>query len=190
MREDLLRIHDFLPASRANGPGWRAVVWVQGCTLNCPGCFNLETHDPEGGERMPVAALFRRIAALVEGIEGLSISGGEPFQQPRSLLCLLRRVRQETNLSVLVFTGYTLGEIRGMPEVEPLLAYIDVLVAGRYDVTQHLSDSLGLRSSANQTVHLLSEHYTMDDLRAVPPAEVILTPGGEVALSGVDPLRW
>lgn len=190
MEEDSLRIHDFLAASRANGPGWRAVVWVQGCTLNCPGCFNPETHDPEGGERVPVDALFQRIAALEEGIEGLSISGGEPFQQPRPLLRLLRRVRRETDLSILVFTGYTLEEIREMPEVEPLLAYIDVLVAGLYDATQRLDDVSGLCSTANQAVHLLSDRYTPAHLRAVPPAEVILTPDGEIALSGVDPLRW
>ena len=42
-----LRLHAFLPRSRANGPGWRSVVWVQGCSLGCPGCFNPQTHDRE-----------------------------------------------------------------------------------------------------------------------------------------------
>ncbi len=189
MREELLRVHDFVPLSRANGPGRRAVLWVQGCTLNCPGCFNPRTHDPEGGEPVPVGALVERIVAL-EGIEGLSISGGEPLQQLKPLLKLLQRLRQESALSILIFTGYTWEEIRAVPDAEALLACVDVLIAGRYDAAQHVAGSSGLRSSTNQSVHLLTERYTMDDLSAVPPAEVIVTPEGEITLSGVDPLRW
>lgn len=189
MQEDLLRVHDFVPLSRANGPGRRAVLWVQGCTLRCTGCFNPQSHDPEGGEPMPVEALVERIVAL-EGIEGLSISGGEPLQQLEPLLKLLQRLRQESTLSILIFTGYTWEEIRAMPGTEALLACVDVLIAGRYDATQHVAGSSGLRSSANQSVHLLTGRYTMDDLSTVPTAEVIVTPEGEITLSGVDPLRW
>lgn len=186
----MLRIHDVLPASRANGPGRRAVVWVQGCTLGCPGCFNPETHDPDGGQSVDVDALFRRIATLEGQIEGLSISGGEPLQQPRPLLRLLQRVRRETTLSVLLFTGYTWEEIQGMAQARPLLACVDVLVAGRYDPAQRLVGERGLRSSANQTVHRLGDRYTLADLHAVPPGEVILSPDGGITLSGVDPLHW
>ena len=60
---DHLRVHRFLPHSYANGPGARAVIWVQGCTLGCPGCFNPATHPHAGGELMPIATLFRRIVA-------------------------------------------------------------------------------------------------------------------------------
>ncbi|MCU0780030.1 MAG: radical SAM protein [Akkermansiaceae bacterium] len=53
-----LRLHAFLPRSRANGPGWRSVVWVQGCSLGCPGCFNPQTHDWEGIAATPEAEAF------------------------------------------------------------------------------------------------------------------------------------
>jgi anaerobic ribonucleoside-triphosphate reductase activating protein len=189
-----LRIHAFEPYSRANGPGVRAVIWVQGCSLGCPGCFNPETHSPTGGERVPVEDLFRRVVALEnkDAIEGITVSGGEPLQQRRPLLALLRRVREETSLSTLMFTGYTWDEIQRMSDAGALLACVDVLIAGRYDASQRIAGGSenGLRSSANQTVHLLTDRYTLDDLRAVPPAEIIITAQGDVVASGVDPVRW
>jgi anaerobic ribonucleoside-triphosphate reductase activating protein len=194
MGENALRINYFLPLSHANGPGARAVIWVQGCTLGCPGCFNPQTHPPDGGELVPVDGLFERIAALGDTIEGISVSGGEPLQQPRPLLALLRRVRRETPLSVLVFTGYAWEEIQRIPAAGALLACVDMLIAGRYDDSQRLAlenvEERFLRSSANQTVHLLTGRYRMDDLRSVPAAEAIVTVEGEVLVSGVDPIYW
>jgi anaerobic ribonucleoside-triphosphate reductase activating protein len=63
-----------------------------------------------------------------------------------------------------------------------------VLIAGRYDRSQRLAREL--RGSANKTVHLLSDRYEMDDLRAALPAEVIITAEGEVVISGIDPMKW
>ncbi|MCP4538608.1 MAG: radical SAM protein [Chloroflexi bacterium] len=193
MGDEVLRIHHFLPFSHANGPGGRAVVWVQGCTLGCLGCFNPETHSLEGGEDVSIPDLFDRIVALGDTIEGITVSGGEPLQQRPSLLALLRRVRRETALSVLIFTGYTWEEIQQMPDVELLLKCIDVLIAGRYDAAQRFAPENKkqlLRSSTNQTTHTLTDRYTLVDLCSVPPAEIIITAEGKVAVSGVDPLRW
>jgi anaerobic ribonucleoside-triphosphate reductase activating protein len=183
-----LRLHAFLPFSRANGPGVRAVIWVQGCSLGCPGCFNPETHPFTGGELVSVGDLFERIAALKKAVEGITISGGEPFQQRRPLLALLWRVRQETTLSVVLFTGYTWDEVQRMPDADALLACIDVLIAGRYDQTRRLARDL--RGSANKTVHFLTNRYTMEDLQAVPYAEVIITAEGNVVMSGIEVVRW
>lgn len=191
MNDDVLRVHDFLPFSRANGPGERAVIWVQGCTLGCPCCFNPETHPSEGGELVSVQDLFERIVALGDAIKGITISGGEPLQQRQPLLALLCKVRRETSLSILVFTGYTWEEIQRMPDAETLLACVDVLIAGRYDASRPFaaeSDQL-LRSSTNQTTHLLSNRYTLADLQAVPAAEVIITAEGEVLASGIASVK-
>ena len=184
----VLRVHHFLPRSHANGPGVRAVLWVQGCSLACPGCFNPDSHVLTGGERVPVTDLFQRLVALSASIEGLTISGGEPLQQRRALLALLRRVRQETPLSVVLFTGYTWEEVQRMSDVEELLSYVDILIAGRYDASRHLARDL--RGSANKTVHVLTDRYTLADVQAVPLAEVIITEAGEIVLSGIDPVRW
>lgn len=183
-----LRLHHFLPASLANGPGSRAVVWVQGCTLACPGCFNPETHPFRGGEKISPDRLFERILAAAEGIEGLTVSGGEPLQRPRPLLRLLQRVRQETALSVLVFTGYDWETVQRLPLGPALLATIDVLVAGPYQASARLAQ--GLVGSSNKTVHFLTGRYSAQDLQLVPTTELLITPTGEVILSGIDPLKW
>lgn len=91
-----LRLHGFESASRANGPGLRAVVWFQGCTLDCPGCFNPETHNPEGGYETDIDFLFQGIISSKNPIKGVSLSGGEPFQKPKALLYLLKLIRIKT----------------------------------------------------------------------------------------------
>ncbi len=135
-------------------------------------------------------ALVARIvaAAAQRPIEGVTVSGGEPLQQRRGLVAFLERLRSRTNLSTLVFTGYTREEVAAMAGAGRLLACVDVLVAGRYDEGQPLGT--GLRGSANQVVHLLSERYSPADIDAVPDAEVVIDSTGGLTLSGVDPLRW
>lgn len=188
MSADFLRVHAFEPTSYANGPGCRAVLWVQGCSLGCPGCFNPETHSFSGGQLWAVDDLVDRLRQLVGQIEGLTVSGGEPLQQRQGLLCLLQRVRREMPLSVIVFTGFTWEEVQRMAEAEQLLACIDVLIAGRYDWQQRLARDL--RGSANKTVHFLTDRYCPADLAGLPEAEVVISPGGELHISGIDPPRW
>ena len=182
-----LRLHAFLPRSRANGPGTRAVIWAQGCSLGCPGCFNPQTHAFSGGEIVPVEELFQRIVRLDPAIEGLTLSGGEPFQQREAVAALLARIRRETNLSVIVFTGYTWEEVQAMRDAGRLLAGVDVLIAGRYVAAERVAR--GLRGSANKTIHLLTPRHTLADLEAVPEAEVFVGPDGEIFASGIGPLR-
>lgn len=177
-----LAVHAFLPASLANGPGRRAVLWLQGCTLGCPGCFNPATH-PFTTERTPVRRIADRIAA-VSGIEGLTISGGEPLQQRRGLDALLRIVRAESELSIILFTGYALDELT--PAQRDVVRLVDVVVAGRYDHAQRVAS--GLRGSANKTVHLVTGRYTAADIDAVPLAEVVIDADGDLVLSGIQPI--
>src|SRR5512142_2285205 len=91
-----IRVHSFLESSRSNGPGNRAVLWVQGCSLGCPGCFNPETHPTDPAELIPVDELVKRIQKLSPDLEGLTISGGEPLQQRRAVQALLEQVRSTT----------------------------------------------------------------------------------------------
>lgn len=181
----VLRVHHELAASRSNGPGVRYVIWVQGCARRCPGCFNPETHDPAGGRPVAVDALFRRVVAHAAAIEGITISGGEPLDQAAAMLALLRRVRRETALSTVLFTGYTFEEARAVPGAEGLEAGVDLLVAGPYDAARRLARDL--RGSANQTVHFLSRRYAADDLAGIPEAELLVEADGSVIASGIDP---
>lgn len=191
-----MRLHHFLPSSRANGPGMRAVIWVQGCTLACPGCFNEPTHPAEGGDLVSVDSLFERIVGLEDSIEGITVSGGEPLQQRPAIARLLRCVRDETDLSVILFTGFSWDELARIGAKEKqasnlplaLLQDVDVLIAGRYDRTQHLARDL--RGSANKKTYFLTGRYTESAMAAIPPAEVVITEDGEVIMSGIDPLKW
>ena len=181
-----LRLHSFVPHSRANGPGTRAVVWTQGCSLGCPGCFNPETHASAGGEQVAVDDLFARIHALGDSIDGVTVSGGEPLQQADAVLSLLVKLRDETNLSVILFTGFCWDEITRLPRNEELLACVDVLLAGRYRAGQRVAR--GLRGSANKTVRFMTRRYAPADLDAVTEAEVIIGADGATIVSGIEPV--
>ena len=193
MQDKNIRLHRLEPASLANGPGLRAVIWVQGCAFGCPGCFNPETHAMKGGEIWPVEKLVERILAIQanssgQKLEGLTISGGEPLYQHRALARLLEQVREKTDLSILVFTGYDWEELHRLKGIDRFLSYVDVLIAGRYDASRRVAQSL--IGSANKVVHFLTGRYTAQDLEGVPQAEVIVKPDGEIILSGIDPLTW
>lgn len=190
-----LRLHEFLPCSFANGPGARAVVWVQGCHLRCPGCFNPDTHTFSGGQWIEAGALARTILAQSAPIEGVTLTGGEPLAQPEALTEFLSYLRAESNLSVLLFTGYRWAELPALfHHLQPrlaslprLLGCVDVLIAGRYERQQRLAT--GLRGSTNKTVHFLTNRYNPQDIEAVPESELILAADGSIFLSGIAPPR-
>jgi anaerobic ribonucleoside-triphosphate reductase activating protein len=175
-----IRLHAVDPASRANGPGLRAVVWFQGCSFGCPGCFNPDTHDPGGGYDADTAALAPQLAGLPD-IEGVSISGGEPFQQLDALLDFLRRIRRSP-LSILVFSGHTLEAIRAFPQGPEILACLDVLIAGPYLHALHAGR--GLLGSANQRIHLLTSRHHITDFDSLPAREIILHRDGTLTITG------
>jgi anaerobic ribonucleoside-triphosphate reductase activating protein len=181
------RVHAIEPRSRANGPGVRFVVWLQGCTLGCPGCFNPATHPAAGSTVVAIDALAAQLAAAARaGATGLSLSGGEPLQQPEAAIGLLDAARG-LGLSTLAFSGYTIDEIRALPGGPAVLARLDVLIDGRYVAGDRLAT--GLRGSANQRIHLLTDRHTRADVEATPVAEIRIDPTGAVVLTGVDPLK-
>jgi anaerobic ribonucleoside-triphosphate reductase activating protein len=188
MKDSILRLHHFEPLSRSNGPGLRSVLWVQGCTLNCPECFNPQTHAREGGQLRSVEEIVRWILDRAGQIEGITISGGEPLQQYGALLELLKKVKHLTALSTILFTGFTWEEVNRLPQADVLLENIDVLLAGRYQSGQRIARSL--LGSSNKTAHFLTQRYSQRDLDQVPPAEVIIDPNGELRFSGIEPLHW
>lgn len=181
-----IQLHAYEPVSRANGPGLRCVIWVQGCNLGCPGCFNPGTHDSGDGKESDTEELSGRILANLGSVEGLSISGGEPFQQPEALLDLLRRL-EGSKLSILIFSGYTRLEIEDQPFGQEILSRCDVLVAGRYRQSKHCGS--GLLGSTNQTINLLTALYNPTDFERVPRSEIIIHRDGTFTLTGIQSLR-
>ena len=95
MNKQTLRVHGMTESSRVNGPGTRAVIWAQGCSHGCVGCFNPFSHDPTTGDLVTIDSLLSWVGSLRFGghITGLTISGGEPMQQAVALAELLEAVR-------------------------------------------------------------------------------------------------
>ncbi|MBU0552989.1 radical SAM protein [Myxococcota bacterium] len=177
-----LRLAGLLPHSRLNGPGLRAVLWVQGCTLGCPGCFNPQTHPREGGEVIPVdEALARLLAARTPEHVGVTFSGGEPFQQPAALAALALKLRAAwPEASLMAFSGYPLAALRRRGPAGALLDALDLLVAGPYDPTR--PSRAAWRASSNQRLWVLGR-APADLFEAPGDVEIHLSAGG-VLLSG------
>ncbi len=163
MPGETLRVAMVIRDTEAEGPGRRYAIWVQGCSLRCPGCCNPEMLAPHGGREVEVDALVAE-AAATEGVEGISVLGGEPMEQPAALARLCQKARAR-GLSVMVYTGYTLAELRAMrnEHVDAALASCDLLVDGRYvkELPERRRRWIG---SSNQVLHFLSNRYAPDDV--------------------------
>jgi anaerobic ribonucleoside-triphosphate reductase activating protein len=148
------------------GPGIRAGIWTQGCTLHCPGCLSRDTWDADPAKAVPVEAVLGWLASLPGPVHGVTISGGEPFQQPDALAELLRGIRtwreesaRETiPLDILVYSGYVYSRLSRSAETREILELCDAVVAGPYvdrlnpGGRHPQGGSLLWRGSANQRI--------------------------------------
>jgi anaerobic ribonucleoside-triphosphate reductase activating protein len=163
--DDRLQLAQAVPCTEAEGPGRRFALWFQGCPLRCPGCCNPAMLPFEGGQAVGVGTLVEEIHDARErsAIEGITLLGGEPMAHASGAAVLAGAVRR-LGLSVMVFSGYTLEEIRrrGDPDELALLSLTDLLVDGPYrrDLPETRRRWIG---SANQRVHFLSGRYCADD---------------------------
>jgi anaerobic ribonucleoside-triphosphate reductase activating protein len=191
-------LHALIPASRANGPGLRAVVFVQGCRLGCKKCWNPRSHPFEGAE-VAVEAVAREVlrANADHSLEGVTFSGGEPMQQADSLLTLIQALRlQAPALSFGMFSGYTERELaagrysiwnRQMALREKqciwdaIRAHLDFAVLGRFNPS--LPGNLPFRTSCNQILRFFSERYSGTDFDE-QLAEVHIDDSGHTEITG------
>ena len=124
------------------GPGRRVGIWVQGCSIECPGCVSRDTWpSPAPGDRIAVSELIARIDRLVDSgpagpVDGVTVTGGEPFDQADALEDLLTSLgdwlkrRGEPSADLLVYTGYEEPEARRLAPEAFTLA--DAVIAGPY----------------------------------------------------------
>ena len=148
---DRLRLCGTEPESIVDGPGFRFVVFVQGCPHHCPGCHNPQSHAFDGGYEVSVDELFQAIQENPH-LAGVTFSGGEPFCQAAALAELGRRVKA-AGRTVMTYSGSTLEQLQENkdPAVQALLEVSDILVDGPY--VEALRDlTLLFRGSENQRV--------------------------------------
>ncbi|MBI4801475.1 MAG: radical SAM protein [Elusimicrobia bacterium] len=174
-----LRLGTILERSLANGPGERFVIWVQGCTLACPGCFNPELTDFNGGALISTPELIRRIHAA-PGIRGITISGGEPLEQPEAVADILKRL--DRRLDSVIFTGCTWQEITADSRKLSAVKCADLVVAGRY-IRELASDENPWTGSSNQTVHALTGRIRVDEFPSCR-VEAQISPAGKILRGG------
>lgn len=104
-----LRLAGCKTDSIVDGPGIRMAVFVQGCSHRCPGCHNPETHDPSGGYDVSVSSLVE-IISRSSPIDGVTLSGGEPFEQAAPAAALAVSVAK-CGLDLVIYSGYTFEEL-------------------------------------------------------------------------------
>ncbi len=174
-----------------NGPGRRFTVWAQGCSRRCPGCFNPDLLAFEGGRAVEPGVLAGRAWARGRP-DGISLSGGEPFDQAAGLAAFVDAVRARPggrDLTVVAFTGYTVEQLAaGADDQRALLARVDLVVDGPFDPGR--AAALPLRGSSNQ--RLVARTGAGQDLAAragtaAGAFQVVLTPDGGVILTGFPP---
>ncbi len=148
-----IRLAGIIRESVVDGPGWRFVIFGQGCPHNCEGCQNPETHDFGGGY---ISDTDRILKAVSEDplLSGITLSGGDPFVQAEEF-SVLAKGAHDLGLNVVTYTGWTIEQLLAGMENHPgwrkLLEETDILVDGKFDISQK-SLEVKFRGSRNQRV--------------------------------------
>lgn len=144
-----LRIAGIVNDSIVDGPGIRLTVFTQGCYHNCPGCHNLHTHDINGGYEIEVEDIYNMVKKNPL-LEGITLSGGEPFLQIQPLMELVELVKAE-GYNVICYTGFVWEDIVKDKDKLALAQMVDYVIDGPF-VLEKKSLMLNFRGSSNQRI--------------------------------------
>ena len=153
----MLRLYRVAPDVTTLGPGNRFCIWTQGCQRRCPGCMSKDTWDADAGFLMEEEELVRSMLRFE--FEGITISGGEPFDQCHALRKVVRSLKQKRDAGVVVYTGMKYETLLASedPAVAELLSLVDLLIDGEY--VAELDDDGAYRGSSNQRAFCLTDRY-------------------------------
>ncbi|AST90915.1 MULTISPECIES: 4Fe-4S single cluster domain-containing protein [Sutcliffiella] len=185
-------LHRFLPYTTSEGPGKRACIWVQGCPIHCKGCGVPWTWNPNKGTPTSVELLWEEIlkSKHEHDIEGITLLGGEPFEQAEALSVLAKRA-QAASLSVMTFSGYYKEQLTEMnkPGWEDLLSATDLFIDGPFEIDKPDKDRPWI-GSTNQRIHFLTDRYKSieNSLKAIPNRlEFYIKSDGTIEANGMVP---
>lgn len=189
MSEIFLNVSSTMSRSRANGPGVRAVIWVQGCTIGCRGCYSASTHPHEASSLHRPSEIAEWLQSIPD-IEGVTFSGGEPFEQAAAVVKTINSIRENmgSDFSVFVYTGYAIEFLRKSNDrnVHDLLNAIDILSAGPFDYKLR-NETLLWRGSSNQSLHFLTNRYNafqIEEWSKISPLEEITLRSDSIDFTG------
>lgn len=157
-----LQVAGFLEHSTVNGKGFRSVLFVSGCHHACPGCHNEAMQDPTYGESISITEIYNRIKKNKPIIDGVTFSGGEPFEQTSALAKLATLLKLE-GLSIWCYSGYTYQMLTQNERYAPLLNLVDVLVEGPF-IASLADPNLKYKGSSNQHIYHLSQGNIIEEL--------------------------
>ncbi len=179
-----IRLSSTLESSSIYGPGHRFVVWVQGCGLACPGCWNRDLWDHEGGYETSVDSLLVEISSA-DGIEGVTLLGGEPLEQAGPVLKLIRGAKG-MGLTVMLYSGFEDHELDGTQR--ECVESSDIVILGRY-IASLRDTGLRWRGSSNQEVRMVSDAYESLEVEERGESEVTVDADGTISVAGY-PQAW
>jgi anaerobic ribonucleoside-triphosphate reductase activating protein len=173
-----LQVNYILPKSAANGPGIRFTIWVQGCSIHCPGCSNIDTWDPLKGQSIPVRDLIKQIEAT-EGLDGVTITGGEPLDQFDAVYELCKGLPDR--FSIFVTTGYDSPEMlrKGYAKLLPM---IDILCIGPFEQDKICRGEW--KGSSNQRLFFLTDVGEQQSRMPKVFKEIFISPNGNSLETG------
>lgn len=187
----MIYLHNIIENTRVEGPGLRTAIWTQGCSIRCKGCMIPATWEFSTQQAYRIEDLADRIISNKK-IEGLTILGGEPFDQAEAVYTLIEKIKAKSDLSIMLFTGYTSEYLEKnnlfFSQIKPML---DIFIEGPY-VEAQTDFSREWVGSTNQKIHILTDRYedVKDKIRKDPndhKIEVRLAKDGSVNINGMLP---
>lgn len=147
--DDVISVMKIIEQTMADGPGLRTSLYCAGCYHDCPNCHNPQTHDIKNGNNISIDELA--IKLINDPCKGITFSGGDPLYQAEQFIELAKRIKQNTDKTIWLYTGFKYEFIKESPKMKHILDYIDVVVDGPF-IESLKSDRLAFRGSSNQRI--------------------------------------
>lgn len=166
-----MRLYGLVTDSIVDGPGFRVTIFTQGCPHHCEGCHNPESHDPQGGKLWTLDDIEKKFSGNPL-LDGITLSGGEPFAQAAACAELARRAHQK-GLNVWTYSGYVYDKLLEMARTDEaanaLLHETDVLVDGPFLLAQRSLELLYCGSKNQRLIDMKRTREHGEIVRYAPP---------------------
>ncbi len=191
MKESVVRISHYEVNTRMLGPGNRFVIWFQGCEKRCKGCINPAGQNKKKGYLIKIDELVDKIKRT-KGIQGVTISGGEPFLQFPELQKLIVNIKESTDLDIMLYSGYKYNDLKNIltdSVCNDFFPLVDIFIDGEYIDEQN--DNQMFRGSKNQNIYFFSDRYAEYKNEILDAknrdVEFAINENSEVFLIGIPP---